>query len=351
MKAEMNQIFGSWQTARHMTWDGFKNWYERAGRVIDSRDLLLLTPVGVVAALLKLARQRVVGDTEQPTPQDSPSTLPADLTEDELHACDIELVDVFADLFRALGRYYFRLRVEGLESFPVKGPALLVGNHNGGVLPLDSLFTGLAVYDHSKRFGPPRVVRGLGHDSLFAQPVIGRYARRLGIVPARPKTAERLLREGELALVYPGSDWDAGRTFSERHRICLAGRRGFLRLALRTGVPIVPVVSVGTHEQLIILSRGEWLARTLRLHKLTRTDTFPLALSLPWGFNSALLPYLPLPAQTTLLFGEPLRFADISPEQSDDEEVLGSCYSIVEERMQSMLDRLSRDRIPFLGRL
>lgn len=319
-------------------WDGFLDWYARARRVIDGRDLMLLTPVGVVTLLTDFVRQRLAGEEAPPI-------------SDEIGEIDDALVEVMADLFRALARYYFRLEVRGVENVPLQGPALLVGNHNGAVLPLDTIFTALAVYDHTRAQGTARLVRTLGHDSVFSHRVLGNYARRLGAVRANPVTAETVLRSGELSLVYPGSDWEACRTFGERHRIILAGRRGFLRLALRLGIPIVPVVSVGTHEQLIIVTRGERLARALHLHKLMRSDTFPLALSLPWGLNSALLPYLPLPAQTSLAFGEPLRFPEVTPEQSSDEAVLERCYAVVETRMQAMLDELSRGRIPFLGRI
>ena len=318
-------------------WDGFFDWYERARRVINGRDLLLLTPFGVAQVLADLMRQRTTG---------APGPLG-----DEPGEIDWPLVEVFADFFRVVARYYFRLQVRGIEHVPLAGPALFVGNHNGGVLPLDTVFTALAIYDHTKAAGMPRLVHGFGHDSLFAHEVLGSYVRRLGAVRARPEVATKILRAGELGLVYPGADWEACRTFGERDRIDLAGRRGFLRLALRTGVPIIPVVSVGTHEQLFIVTRGEKLARALGLHALMRTDTFPLSFSLPWGFNSALLPYLPLPAQTSLQFGEPLQFSDVSPEQADDEAVLARCYEVVERKMQAMLDALSAGRIPILGKL
>jgi len=279
-----------------------------------------------------------LGRGEQPPPCDDPD------------AYDSELVEVFADFFRAFGKYYFRLQIEGVQNVPLTGPALLVGNHNGGVLPFDSMFTALAIHDHSKRFGQPRLLHALAHDSLFSHPVLRSYAQRLGILRAHPDAAQRVLRQGQLALVYPGSDWDACRPFTERHRVILGGRRGFLRLALRNGVPIVPVVSVGTHEQLIILTRGDRLAKALRLHKLMRTDTLPLGLALPWGLSSALFPYWPLPAQTSLAFGAPLHFPDVSPAQCDDDAVLSRCYAVVEARMQTMLDELSSGRIPILGR-
>lgn len=307
-------------------------WYDRARQVIDGRDLLLLTPPGILSILARGAYCRWTGTQLPPC--------------DNLDARDEALVDVFADLARTLGRYYFRLQLRGVENVPASGPAILVGNHNGGALPLDSLFTALAIYDG---LGPSRVVHGLAHDALFFDPKIRDYALRLGVVRARPGVADQVLARGRLVLVYPGSDWDACRTFLDRGRVDLHGRRGFLRLALRNGVPIVPVVSVGTHEQLVILTRGEALARVTGMHRLLRTDTLPLSLSFPWGLSLAYLPYIPLPAQTTLQFGAPIYFPDVTAAQADDPQVLARCYETVATTMQRMLDVLSRDRLPFVG--
>ncbi len=309
-------------------------WYQRARGVIDGKDLLLLSPPGILSILLRGMRDRLTAAQLPPC--------------DDLDAYDPELVAVLADLARVLSRHYFRLQLRGVEHVPPSGPALLVGNHNGGSLPFDSLFTALAIHDH---VSPQRILHGLAHDALFIDPRIRGYAQRVGAIRAGHGVAERALARGRLLLVYPGSDWDACRPFADRHRIVLHGRRGFLRLALRTGVPIVPVVSVGTHEQLVILTRGERLARLSGMHRLLRTDTLPLSLSLPWGLSLAYIPYLPLPAQTTVWFGEPLRFPGLSPAQAEDESVLADCYAQVESRMQAMLDELSAGRVPFFGAL
>jgi len=314
------------------TAQAFSAWYQRASRAMNGRDLLMLTPPGIFSIMLRGARDRLRGIKLPPC--------------DDLDAYDPDLVSVFADVARALSRHYFRLQVRGVEHIPAQGAALLVGNHNGGALPFDSLFTALAVYDSQ---GPQRILHGLAHDAVFIDPRIRGYALRLGAVRAGTGVAERALQRQRLLLVYPGSDWDACRPFSQRDRIELHGRRGFLRLALRTGIPMVPVVSVGTHEQLVILTRGETLARVTGMHRLLRADTLPIALSIPWGISLAYLPYLPLPAQTTLSFGEPIRFPDVRPEQADDEAILARCYDVVERRMQAMLDELSRDRVPFIG--
>lgn len=309
-------------------------WWARARTKVDPKDLLWLTPPGVARILAGFMSARR-SQREAPQPVD-------------LSARDPETVELALELFRALGKHYFRLEVGGAEHVPASGPAMLVGNHNGGTLPIDVFFTMDAVF---RRFGHDRIVHPLTHDGVLFHDTIRRYARALGVLRASSAAANKVLEAGRLVLVYPGSDIDASRAFTERHRIELAGRKGFLRVALRHRAPIIPVVSVGTHEQLIILTRGERIARALRLHKLIRTDTFPISLSVPWGLNLALLPYLPLPAQTSVLFGPPISWPALGPEHADDPEVLERCYAEVSSKMQALLDTLSEGRIPFLGKL
>ncbi len=269
-----------------------------------------------------------------------------DVPADDPDARDPEQVRLTMDLVRALARYYFRLEVRGIDNVPAHGPALLVGNHNGGLFPTDSFFTSLAVWDH---FGPSRAVFALAHDFLFHDPMLRRYALKLGALRAGHDSAHRAFERGGLVLVYPGSDLEDFRPWRERGRIVLGGRKGFLRLAIHEGVPIVPVVSAGTHEQLIVLTRGDRLARLLHMHWWARTFTCPIVLAVPWGITSGFLPYLPLPAQTTLAFGAPIAWPELSPRDADDPLVLERCYRQVETQMQSMLDELSRGRRPFLG--
>lgn len=264
---------------------------------------------------------------------------------DDLSAYDPELFELFAELFRLIGRDCFRLQLRGVSNVPPSGPVLLVGNHNGCVLPLDSLFTLVAVHDHL----PGRIVHPLAHEAVFTHPTVRRYACGIGALQAGHGASDKALGAGRAVLVYPGSDWDAGRSFGDRGRIELHGRTGFLKVALRHRAPIVPVVSAGTHEQLIVLTRGEGIARALRLHKLLRTDVFPLVLALPWGLAHGFMPYLPLPAQTTLSFGAPIEFTEVEPAQAEDPEVLARCYEVVRGRMQAMLDELMAGRRVLLG--
>ena len=310
-----------------------------------------LTPPGALAIILgfafakKRSPEAVVADAVAGGPEEIPEEIV------DLSRRDPELVELALDLFRSLGRHYFRLQIEGVHHVPASGPVMLVGNHNGAILPLDAMFTLVAVRDH---LGPGRIVHPLSHDGIFFHPTVTRYAHGLGVVKASHAGSSAILGSGRAMLVYPGSDWEASRPFAERGRIDLAGRQGFLRVALRHRVPIVPVVSVGTHEQLVILSRGEHIARALRLPKLMRTRTFPIALALPWGLSSGLLPYMPLPAQTTVAFGPPLSFEELFPgasaAQAEDPEALSHGYAIVTARMQAMLDELQEGRIPLLGK-
>jgi hypothetical protein len=150
--------------------------------------------------------------------------------------------------------------------------------------------------------------------------------------------------------VYPGSDLDSWRPWGDRNRVQLAGRKGFLRVAIREGVPLVPVVSVGTHEQLVVLTSGQRAAKLLGLKQLLRSEAFPVTAAFPWGVTSGFLPYLPLPSQTTLRFGAPLRWPELRADDADCEDVLAACYEQVESVMQSMLDELSVGRIPVVGR-
>jgi 1-acyl-sn-glycerol-3-phosphate acyltransferase len=302
------------------------DWMHRARRLIPAEDRqVLLSPPRLVARFARYALRRGVGLAGQAKAED-------------VHARDPELVTLMCDLFRLLGQHYFRLRVEGVDNIPATGPTLLVGNHNGGLVPSEGAFTGLTVLDH---FGPNRAVHALAHDFLFEDPVLRRYATRLGFLRAGHASAHHAFDAGALVLVYPGSDLDTFRTFRDRHRIVLGGRKGFVQLALRARVPVVPVVTAGTHEQMIVLTRGDALARLVHAHAWARTEVLPLIAAVPWGVTIGFVPYLPLPAQTTQVFLPPLRWPDADPDSPRD---LERCYGEVEAAMQAAMDRLAHGR-------
>lgn len=265
---------------------------------------------------------------------------------DDPDARDPAVVAVMMDLWRVLATRYFRWRVRGVEHLPPTGAALLVGNHCGGTVNTEAYLTYLAVWEH---LGPERALHSLAHDLLFAEPAVGRLVGKFGGLRAGHDAAARAFAAGRLVLVYPGSDLDSFRAFARRKTIELGHRDGFVRLALRHQVPIVPVVTAGAHEQWIVLSRGDRLGRWLGLHRWLRTETCPIVVAAPWGVTSGFLPYLPLPAQVTLAFGAPIRWPALTPAAADDPATVASCREQVRATMQAMLDELYRDRRPFLG--
>jgi 1-acyl-sn-glycerol-3-phosphate acyltransferase len=308
-------------------------WLRRARRLIPEADRrVLLSPPRLVARFTRYALLHGRGRD-------------AHAVADDVGERDPELIALFDELAHGLARL-FRLRVEDVDNVPARGPVLLVGNHNGGLLPTDGFFTAMAVREH---FGSGRAVYGLAHDFLFEDPVLRRYALALGILRANDESARHAFGQGQCVMVYPGSDLDTYRRFNQRGKVVLGGRKGFLRLALREQVPIVPVVSAGTHEQFIVLARGDRLARLLGAHRWARTDVFPIVLSLPWGVTSGFVPYLPLPAQTTIAFGTPMTWPDLEPADADRPEALARCYAEVEARMQGMLTHLQAGRRFLLG--
>jgi 1-acyl-sn-glycerol-3-phosphate acyltransferase len=309
-------------------------WWRRGKRLVPRADRVVLrSPARLV---WRFARSALAHRRGRPL-----------LRADDLQARDPALVSWLADLVRLLARHYFRLRVEGMEHVPRTGPVLLVGNHNGGMFPADALFIVLTIHD---RHGPARAVYALAHDMLYHDPLLCSYALRLGVLRASHENAHRALAAGHGVLVYPGGDHETFRPFRQRRRVDLYGRKGFLRLALRARVPIVPVVSAGTHEQLVVLARGERLGHLLHWHDWARTEVYPLVLALPWGLTSGFIPYLPLPAQTSIAFGPPIAWPGLGPTDAERPEVLERCYREVEARMQAMLDRLDEGRRFLLGK-
>jgi 1-acyl-sn-glycerol-3-phosphate acyltransferase len=310
--------------------EAMRAWAERMGDHLTPQDLLHLEPFHVLLVMLRFI---------------VPDLRITDWSED-LDARDPALIETVLEAVRPVARRVFGLRVEGLEHVPTEGPALIVANHNGGLLPLDTLFTLLALWDAQ---GPERELNMLGHDLLGADEVGRRIFSGLGIIRANPDRAARALEAGRLVLVYPSSEHDSFRPFWERDRVPAVDRTGFIRLALQQGVPIVPLVSAGTHEQLVVLARGRRLARALGLRRLLRAETFPIVLALPWGITSGYVPYLPLPAQTTLRFGPPIRWPGLDPAQAEDEDTRRRCRDEVCTTMQAMLEELYAGRVPVLG--
>lgn len=234
---------------------------------------------------------------------------------------------------------YFAPEVRGVEKLPDEGPFLLVSNHSGGLLMPDAwaLATRLVA-----RFGTARPVYALMLDFAFAIPGFGAALRKFGALPACPEHAERALSLDAGVVVYPGGDWEAYRPWTQRNRIDFHDHVGFVRLALRLQVPVFPVVSHGSHESLIVVSRGDRIARLLGLDRL-RVNVFPIMLGVPFGIGPVFVPTVPLPAKVLVEVLEPLDWGGLGRDAADDPHVVRACYGEITTRMQQALDRLARE--------
>lgn len=142
----------------------------------------------------------------------------------------LDIIDVIDKVLAPLERYH-RYEVRGLEGLPT-GPFMLAVSHSFATY--DSFLLGREIY---RRTG--RLPMGLGDDMLFRLPGIGSAARDLGIVPASPTAGAEILRSGRILMLAPGGMREALRPASDRHRVIWRRRRGFVRLALKEGVPLV----------------------------------------------------------------------------------------------------------------
>lgn len=232
---------------------------------------------------------------------------------------------------------WFDPAVEGFERLPATGPFLVVGNHSGGIYMPD--FWAFQ-REWIRRRGVEAPLYSLGFDFLYSIPGWGSMARRLGSVPANHASAARLLDRGAPVMVYPGGVEEDYRPWTARNRIDLQHRTGFVRLALRHRVPLVPLASHGSHNVMIVLTRGEALARGLGFDRL-RINVMPIVAGPPWGIAPVQLPTWPLPAKVTTRVCEPIDWTHLGPGAADDPEVVERCYQEVAGLMQGQLDELA----------
>ena len=239
------------------------------------------------------------------------------------------------DLFSS----YFDGEVVGFETLPNEGPMLLVGNHSGGIIVPDTTVT-LAAWYRERGVHDPLL--GLALDSAFGIPGFETLMRKLGEVPANHENASAALEAGNSLLVYPGGAKEAFRPWTDRNRIEFSGHKGFVRLALKSGVPVVPVVAHGGHHTTFVLTRGDGFAEKIGLDKL-RLNIAPVMFQVPWGLSVPVPLGFPLPAKIKVELGPPIDWSEYGPEAADDAEIVDRCYDEITSKMQLTLDRLARD--------
>jgi 1-acyl-sn-glycerol-3-phosphate acyltransferase len=234
--------------------------------------------------------------------------------------------------FEFLYSKWFRVETTGLANIPNVGRALLVANHAGS-LPYDSAMLMHAVRrDHAQR----RDVRPLVEDAVFHLPYLGSMMSRIGGVRAAPENAQRLLHNEELVAVFPEGVKGMGKLWKDRYRLQRFGRGGFVRLALRTGTPIIPVAIVGAEEATPMLGKITWFAKNVGLPWVPVTPTFPLLG--PAGL-------LPLPSKWRIEFGQPILLSrDHPPEAADDRLLVNRLAEQIRVQIQSMIEALRGKR-------
>src|SRR3954464_14349209 len=248
-------------------------------------------------------------------------------------------------LWNPLMDYWFRMEIEGWERIP-EPPVLLVGIHSGAPFVWDAWTIGVQWW---RRFGDERPLHGTAHDALMALPLVGNYFRRMGVLPAAPDSITGALAEGRDVALWPGGEVDSLRPWTKRDEAVLAGRMGFVRLAIQTGVPIVPVSTVGGPDAMPVIFSGRRLAKALKLDQFARLKRFPVALQAPWGISLAALPEIPFPTKIRTAFQEPVEFED-DPELAEDDDYIEEKYAEVEGSIQRGIDTLARRRrLPLFG--
>ena len=223
-----------------------------------------------------------------------------------------------------LHRHYFRTEVFGAEHIP-KGRALLVANHSGQI-PIDGALIGASLFMDVE---PPRFMRAMVEKWTQTLPFISLLFSRVGQVVGVPENAQRLLESEEVLLVFPEGARGISKPFHKRYQLVDFGL-GFMRLAMATGTPIVPVAVIGGEEQYISVGNFESMAKMLRM------PSFPVLPQLLVPFGA-----LPLPTRYRIYFGEPMRF-DGDPD--DDDAVIEEKVFVVKATVQSMVNRALKAR-------
>jgi 1-acyl-sn-glycerol-3-phosphate acyltransferase len=273
-----------------------------------------------------------------------------------------DFVKKIEPFLEGLYKYYFRCDITGWENVSEE-KALFVGNHNG-MITYEVL---MMFYAWWKKYGTSRKALGLAHNMALQNPFFKWIVPKIGAIPATPERALQALNDGYSLLVYPGGEKEAFRPFTERKKVDFYQRKGFIRLALKAKVPIVPIVSIGAHESYVILSRGEEIAKRLGLYDKYRIHGVPItfrALFLLWCLSTGMLTFFPLllvpPTVLSLFIPLPAKMSfrilpaiDVNAlydDSKEEEQNLQQIYDYILGQMQdAMTYGYSQRKLPVIG--
>lgn len=229
---------------------------------------------------------------------------------------------------------YFRVQISGVAQIPAQGGALLVCNH-GGTLPWDGVMLKTALrHAHPSR----RALRWLTDDFVFHSPFLGAWLNRIGAVRACPENAERLLERGELLAVFPEGVKGISKPYSERYQLQRFGRGGHVKLALRMGVPLLPLAIVGAEESYPLLYKVRAFSKLLGVPFIPITPLFP------WLGPLGLMP---LPSRWQIVVGEPMQELEgFGANAADDSVVVNDLNERLRGRVQTLLHQALETRGP-----
>jgi 1-acyl-sn-glycerol-3-phosphate acyltransferase len=226
-------------------------------------------------------------------------------------------------------RYWFRVEVEGIENVPSSGGALIVSNHSGALPPDAPMIMQAIRHEHPR----PRPLYMLGENWFKGYPGAGMLANKIGLVGAHPANAQRLLGdEQSLVLVFPEGQKASRKLYWQRYRLRRFGRGGFVRTAMRAGVPIVPTAVMGAEEAMPIF------AHVPLLERLTGLIYFPINHAFPQFGLAAAMMYLP--SKFRIRFLEPIDLSAYGPDDADDIALVGRLSERIRLRIQEELDDL-----------
>ncbi len=271
------------------------------------------------------------------------------MEEDHLELFNPALANRVAKLYLPILENYHRTKWVGLENIPDE-PFLGAGNHTGMHFMPESLLW-LSKYHAEERSVPMLTL--IHHMTHHLGRMVKLPVNELGFLEARRDNALEALNAGFAVTVYPGGDRDVARPFTDRHNINFFDHLGYVKIALKAQVPILPIVGCGGGETAFVIDSGEKFAEFTGLKKWAKIHTWPLYWSFPFGFKFGHLPHLelPLPSQITMSVLKPHYLTDYTPEDAENPEVVQSINQQVLASMQAELDELSHGRIPLLGKL